>query len=99
FHVVRLQDDAAVVRPIALQGEDQALERALGSHMGWQFGHGGAISRQVGLKDLPRGFRTVRLTRGTYRWLARGGSSAAQVDTPAYGTLSRRMHPDRGAPP
>ena len=36
LHVVGLQDDAALVRPIALQRQDQALERALGTHMGRQ---------------------------------------------------------------
>ena len=39
LHVVGLQDDAAVVRPIALQRQDQALERALGAHVGGQIGH------------------------------------------------------------
>ena len=33
LHVVGLQDHAAPVRPIALQGEDQPLERAFGAHM------------------------------------------------------------------
>ena len=33
LHVVGLQDDAAVVRPVALQRQDQALERAAGVHV------------------------------------------------------------------
>ena len=34
LHVVGLQDDAALIRPIALQRQDQALERALRAHVG-----------------------------------------------------------------
>ena len=34
LHVVGLQDDAAVVGPIALERQDQPLERAFGAHMG-----------------------------------------------------------------
>ncbi len=33
FHVVGLQDDAAMVGPIALQRQDQALKRTLGTHV------------------------------------------------------------------
>ena len=42
LHVVGLQDHAAMVGPIALQGQDQALERALRAHMGIGVGHGRA---------------------------------------------------------
>ena len=34
LHVVGLQDHAALIRPVALQRQDQALERALGAHVG-----------------------------------------------------------------
>ena len=41
LHVVGLQHHAAVVRPIALQGQDQPLERVPGAHVsGRCFGHG-----------------------------------------------------------
>ena len=33
LHVIGLQDDAAVIRPIALQRQDQSLERARGTQM------------------------------------------------------------------
>ena len=34
FHVVGLQDDATMIRPVALQSQYQSLERALGAHVG-----------------------------------------------------------------
>jgi hypothetical protein len=51
LHVVGLQDHAAVVRPIALQCQDQSLERALGTHVG------GEIVAHVSAGDAPRVWR------------------------------------------
>src|SRR5579859_384794 len=48
FHVVGLQDDATPIRPVALQRQDQTLERALRTHVGRQIigarcVHGGTL--------------------------------------------------------
>jgi hypothetical protein len=47
LHVVGLQDHAAVVRPIALQCQDQSLERALETHVG------GEMVAHVSAGDAP----------------------------------------------
>ena len=47
LHVVGLQDDAALLRPEALKGEDQALERALGAQ-GVGGGHRGSAGEAGG---------------------------------------------------
>ena len=39
LHVVGLQDHAAMVRPVALQGQDQPLERAFRAHVGGHVRH------------------------------------------------------------
>ena len=54
FHVVGLQDDAALVGPIALQRQDQALERALRAHMGGNVGHAGFESVAEGEDPIRR---------------------------------------------
>ena len=59
LHVVRLQDDAAVVGPIALQRQDQPLERPLGTHVGGKIvahsvrRNGERPSVRAGAVDLP----------------------------------------------
>ena len=54
LHVVGLQEHAAVVRPIALQRQDQALERALGTHVGGKIVAHGVLgtSRKPASADL-----------------------------------------------
>src|SRR5262245_26559635 len=75
LHVVGLQDHAAVVRPIALQRQDQALERTLRTHMG-----GKIVAHRiiVDALDLPAAIRRVKnaaarliATRNTAVMLAR----------------------------
>ena len=48
FHVVRLQDQAAIVSPVIVQGQDQPLERAGRLHVRRQAGgHGESIGRNT----------------------------------------------------
>ena len=51
FHVVGLQDDAALVGPIGVQRQDQPLKGAVGAHVGWQRVWQGSLGRSA--KDGP----------------------------------------------
>ena len=64
LHVVGLQDHAALVGPIALQRQDQALERPLGTHVG-----GKIVAHGLGEKD--------RAGRGRPTGRSAGGSRTA----------------------
>jgi len=45
FHIVGLQDDAALIGPEPLQGQDESLERAFRAHV-----RGDGIHRQIRLR-------------------------------------------------
>ena len=50
FHVVGLQHDAAIIRPVAVQGQNERLERAGGFHVIWKdIDHGLGSGWQGGL--------------------------------------------------
>src|SRR5579871_4344972 len=83
LHVVGLQNHATVVGPVALQGEDQALERMLGTHMRRQLSHDNVVSRSVRRQGLTaqlfgRPADIPESGRGTYKLLVRRGSSGAR---------------------
>ena len=73
FHVIGLQDHAALIRPEALQRQDQALERAFRAHMGRQGVHRRIRSSRGVLKRAG----PYRRGRGeSRRWLRAGGRIA-----------------------
>jgi hypothetical protein len=51
FHVVRLQDDATLVRPVLLKGENQFLKRA--SHGSWRAAIAAVDQRVVSITGAP----------------------------------------------
>ena len=62
LHVVGLQDHAAVVGPVALQRQDQPLERPLRAHMGGKIGHFSWISWKISMGEPSRTAPPVKAT-------------------------------------
>ncbi|MNE75265.1 hypothetical protein D3C80_1714050 [compost metagenome] len=52
FHIIRLQNGAALVSPIVMERQDERLKRTFGVHMIWNVGHG--ISQHLLISDADR---------------------------------------------
>src|SRR5262245_65033562 len=80
FHVIGLQDDAALVRPVALEREDQPLERAFGAHMrGKIVAHAQAERRSASQRqDYRPGLRGSRTARRLFGTIHAGVGIACQ---------------------
>ena len=74
FHVIGLQDHAAVIRPITLERQDQSLERAFRAHM-----------RGQGIHRRDRSSRGVQ-ARGT---VSAGTSGIKAMESPSFETQAR----------
>src|SRR5690348_7391431 len=76
FHVIGLQDHAALLSPEPLKRQDEALERSFRAHMGWQRFH------------RRRGLAGMILRRGTV--FARGSGIKAMAARNAAKTTQIR---------
>ncbi len=84
LHVVGLEDHAAIVRPEALQRQDQALKRSLGAHVVGQVRH-----------ESARRFEDARYLAVA----ARGGQAAGRIRSDRTGQETRaspKLHPFLG---
>ena len=82
FHVVGLQDHAALLRPEPLQGKDEALERTFRAHMGRKCVHRQDRSREGGLKSAGPYRRGGRGSRRC-RWYGTAQLALSACSNPA----------------